>query len=230
MDTSLITVENIRKVAAKKGYKVFTNDEREFNLNYWGIRTADTDSDTFNDFRVMFWWFKGKLEVIIHSITTDPGLFYRLNPMNPVGCGVLQEGQWGGCWTSGLHHGDPALVQLKPVTLIRDFNKDSHLDIIYDQSYLGKCVKDPTPIGGVPTVTYTMNGQKVFVLQTDFFAVNHHHAGEDSQKNWNWSAACQVTKKKKEHDEFMGVCYKTIATFGKAITYTLVAERDFVGL
>jgi hypothetical protein len=228
MNTSLFTADNLSKIAAAKNYVIFRNDEKEYNLNYWAVRTKDVDSDAFNDYRVMFWWYKGKLEMVVHNVTTDPGLYWRLHPMNSAGCGVLLEGQWRGCWTPGLHYGDPALNQLQPVTVIRDFDKDAHIDIIYDQIYLGKCTKKPSYQNGVQTVEYfDQSGAKVYMLQTGWFGVNHHHAGEDSQKNWNWSAACQVTQKMKDHNEFVSIYSKAVANFGKAITYTLVAERDF---
>lgn len=58
--------------------------------------------------------------------TTEPGSHYTFQPMNPKGAARIAFGQYK-AWSVGIHgNADPheALVQVEPVTVYRDFNKD----------------------------------------------------------------------------------------------------------
>ena len=111
-----------------KGYLVFEDDSKNFNLNIVGIRTNDTTSNKFNDWMVIFWKFRGFWNKMVFPITTDPGIYWREHPMNVKGTAILAEGQHRGMWKVGKHKGYPALQQNKPCTVIRDSDKDAVLD------------------------------------------------------------------------------------------------------
>ena len=130
-----LSVKNITKVLKKKGYLVFEDDSKNFNLNIVGIRTNDHKANTFNDWMVMFWKFQGHWNNMIFPITTDPGIYWRENPMNVKGTAILQEGQHRGMWKVGTHKGYPALQQHKPCTVIRDMDKDSELDFNGEEDF-----------------------------------------------------------------------------------------------
>ncbi|MCC7507059.1 MAG: hypothetical protein IT259_17260, partial [Saprospiraceae bacterium] len=56
--------------------------------------------------------------------TTEPGLFYTKNPLNPQGAARIAFGQYK-AWVDGLHQGwQPALVQRENLKVHRDLNQD----------------------------------------------------------------------------------------------------------
>jgi hypothetical protein len=59
---------------------------------------------------------------------TRPGAPYLTQPMNPKGTAVIEPGQYRLSHRRGLHHGRPALVQVRPVTVRRDPNRNTALD------------------------------------------------------------------------------------------------------
>jgi len=64
-----------------------------------------------------------------YPATTDPGLYYLWHPSCPSGTAILKEDQYLNCFKLGLHKGKyKALVQAKPLTVIRDYNRDSVLN------------------------------------------------------------------------------------------------------
>jgi len=56
--------------------------------------------------------------------TTEPSRYWTLHPMNSRGAARIAFGQWK-CWTVGTHNSShEALVQVAPLTVWRDKNKD----------------------------------------------------------------------------------------------------------
>ena len=110
----------------ESGYIYF---EGKWDLNIIGIRSNSTKPNLFDD---RIWVIckndSDEWQEWSWPATTDPGLYWLQNPMNVAGTGILKEGQWRGCWKLGLHKGKEALVQIKPVTVYRDKNKDSVID------------------------------------------------------------------------------------------------------
>lgn len=85
----------------------------------------------FNDLRIVFSIDKTGVPVFEDSIwegTTEPGTFWTMHPMNPKGAARIAFNQYK-AWAVGVHHAGrasahEALVQVKPVTVFRDLNKD----------------------------------------------------------------------------------------------------------
>ncbi|MET0606338.1 MAG: peptidoglycan-binding protein [Beijerinckiaceae bacterium] len=83
----------------------------------------------FNDARVLFALDdNGVPQFKAWEATTEPGEFYTLNPMSSEGAARIAFRQFKS-WAVGQHlaektTGHEALVQVKPVTVHRDFNKD----------------------------------------------------------------------------------------------------------
>ena len=181
-----------------KGYAVFENDSKAFNLNYVGIRDASSVGQ-FNDWLVLFWKHNSQWNSFIRKGTTDPGTYYLNNPMNVDGTAILKEGQHKGAWKLGKHQGKyEALVQRKPVTVIRDFDRDSELDL--DSG----------------------------VEKTGMFGINHHRANSKRESTvvGKWSAGCQVTADPHEYDVFLSICKESFELYGNAISYTLLNIND----
>jgi hypothetical protein len=175
------------------GHAVFTNGT--YNLNIIGIRTPDDDANKFNDRLCVV--YKDELGWVTRTwpITTDPGTYWRENPMRVTGTAILVPGQYRGAYKIGKHRGKyDALVQRGGrVRLYRDANKDDILDMEPEN------IADPTYAG-----------------------INIHKAGEASTEVNKWSAGCQVFANENDFDEFMDLVWKSEEMYGETFTYTLV--------
>lgn len=119
----MLTINNldwIKEKFAVKGYQW----ER---FHIIGIRTTDYVPNTFCDTLILV---DGERGYTFHA-TTRPGKHWLRNLLNPKGTAVLQEGQYKNSWRIGLHQGKyEALVQIMPVNVFRDANKDEKADAV----------------------------------------------------------------------------------------------------
>lgn len=115
-----------------KGYKLFKNPG-ELNIVYVegcdadGTPNADKPNE-FNDRRLVI-RFNGDVPKIIGNweATTEPGFYYTDNPMNIAGAARIKFGQYLNAWQVGTHGNSApheALIQVAPVTVFRDYNRD----------------------------------------------------------------------------------------------------------
>jgi len=192
------TVEEIKAVMLAKGYTVF-EDVRGYDLNLFGIRTADTESNTFNDLLGVFYVFEDRWNCFAFPGTTDPGLYWRKNPMNVNGTAFLKPGQYREVYKLGLHKGYPALQQQKPMTVYRDANRDSYADLDENNT------------------------------QTGIFGINLHRASlQGPSDNVNkWSAGCQVVQDPIHFEFKIELVREAKAIYGNSFSYTLLEESDF---
>ena len=180
---------------ASLGHAVF--EEGEYNLNIIGIRTANSDANTFNDRICVVYKDEHGWITRTWPCTTDPGTYYREKPMNVKGTAILKEGQYRGVYKIGKHRGKyDALVQTGGrVTVWRDNDKNDVLDMepgTEDSGYHG---------------------------------INLHKAGSNSTSVDRWSAGCQVWANADDFACFMDICRKQVSERGwRTFTYTLVAE------
>ena len=206
------TVEKIIAVLKAKGHAVFEDDKKNYNLNIVGIRSANNIPDSFDDLITVFWKFNGEWHFRVFPCTTDPGLYWLKHPMQALGTAIVKEGQYRGVWQIALHQGKyKALCQRKPITIIRDFDRDGQLD--FDSAR----------------------------QETGIYGINGHRANENGKSIavGQWSAGCQVLQNREifnpdnqsvrvfEFDYFMSLCDKAAANFGNSFTYTLINEKDF---
>ncbi|MFN6513893.1 MAG: peptidoglycan-binding domain-containing protein [Nostoc sp. CreGUA01] len=121
----------IIKYMQAKNYQISTNS-KEYNIVYLeGVNEDWTlNSDTpnqFNDRRIVIEIEDGVPKIVNHwQATTEPGKYYTYNPMNPGGAARIKFGQYK-AWSVGIHgNSEPheALIQVAPITVHRDFNKD----------------------------------------------------------------------------------------------------------
>lgn len=175
--------------------------EAEYRLNVVGVRSADLQANTFNDWiTVSHRRASGTWAFYAFAATTDPGLFWRENPENVKGVAMVVPGQYKDLWKRGLHQNKyPALVQAAHVTVYRDGNRDA-----------------------------TLNPDAA-VVETGIFGINCHRARESgaSAQVDKWSAGCQVFA---DSDDFAFlltlVDRQSSSGGGERITYTLLDERD----
>lgn len=115
-----MTIQQLKAIFQTKGY-VWPS----FHLI--GIRSK---ADKPNEFDDKFYLIDHN-EILEYTGTTNPGTHWLQNIMNPLGAAVLKQGQYFNTWELGLHRGMyKAWVQVKPVTVYRDKNKDGKSDEI----------------------------------------------------------------------------------------------------
>jgi hypothetical protein len=179
-----------------RNYQVYT---RPYELNIVGIRTDITAVNRFDDEIHVF--FRNNSNRWIHYIfpaTTDPGTYWLENPIHPQGTAILRQGQYQGTYQIGLHNGKYyALVQRKPVTVIRDYDRNAVLDFL--------------------------NGRP----DTGMFGINIHRASVTGTTKTvdHYSAGCQVFANSNEFYLFMQLCEKHRELYGNSFTYTLIDKR-----
>lgn len=137
----------------------------------------DDRPNVFNDARIVFSiGNNGIPDFTVWEGTTEPGIFWTLNPMNPKGAARIAFGQYKS-WAVGTHmsgsaSAHEALVQVAKVRVHRDLNKD-----------------------------YKRTGDDV---DEGLFGINQHW-GYDSPKDdlGRSSAGCLVRRTKAGHRDFM---------------------------
>lgn len=143
----------------------------------------------------------GKERLRIWTITTDPGTYWLNHPMNRLGTAVLKPNQWIDCWQIGNHKNDskhPALVQIKPVTVWRDSNRDNLITT-------GK--GEDTGLFGINIHRANLTGRTMSIGK--------------------WSAGCQVFQTKTDLDQLLSICNLYRQHTNNRFTYTLLEEKDF---
>lgn len=189
----------ILNLFSQKSYEIY---QRPYELTIIGIRSESTVPNRFDDeIHVLF---KNNSKQWIHYIfpaTTDPGTFWLKNPLSPQGTAILKEGQYKGAYQIGLHRGKYyALVQAKPVTVLRDYDRNAILDF--------------------------KNGKE----ETGIFGINIHHASENGTTKTidQYSAGCQVFQNINDFNLFMKLCEVHKNLYGNSFTYTLIDKRAVV--
>ncbi|QDP52999.1 MAG: hypothetical protein Unbinned4118contig1001_33 [Prokaryotic dsDNA virus sp.] len=179
----------------KRGHAIF--ERGAWNLNLIGVRTPTLQSNLFDDhLHCVFKDDCGQWVDISFQCTTDPGLYWLHNPMRSAGTAIMCPGQYRGAYKIGMHRKRyPALVQVKPVKVFRDRNRDEILDM------------DPK------TITEGLYG------------VNIHHSGESGSENVNrWSAGCTVLSNLNDWEVFLSIVRRSADTYGDRFTYTLIEK------
>lgn len=191
-------LQRIKALLKHKRYQLFY---RPYELNIVGLRNRNIHPNRFDDELHVFYATKPmQWEYHVFRITTDPGTFWLMNPLQPQGTAILAEGQYKNAYAIGLHRGEyNALVQVKPVTIMRDYDRNAILDF-----YNGKKTKG-------------------------YFGINIHRANKTGttitvDKN---SAGCQVFENASDFQRFMQLCEKHRSLYGNLFTYTLIDFRSW---
>ena len=145
-----------------------------FDFMLVGIRSTLDKPNEFDDLIGLvangkITWFTG---------TTNPGVYWLKNLVNPKGTAVLKPGQYIDSWQIGLHKGQyEALIQAKPITVYRDKN-------LNDKS------------------------EESSVTDTGFFGINIHRANATAISKIidKWSAGCQVLNNPADLKSVLDAC------------------------
>lgn len=196
-DVQRRTIRGLIGLLTANRYEVY---ERPNELNIVGVRNSSTIPNKFDDTIYVFWKNgDGKWVGKYYSATTDTGTYWLKNPMNPQGSALLKNGQYVDAYGIGNHRGYTALVQKKPVTVIRDYNRDDILDF--------------------------NNGKE----STGLFGINIHRANKTGKTYSidRYSAGCQVFQDADDFNNFMQLAELHKSKYGNNFTYTLIDERAF---
>jgi len=198
----MATLQQIIKTAESKGYTI---DRRPFKLNLIGVRNSKaTNQNNFDDQIAYFYYDNnGQLRGKVSVGTTDPSTYWLNNPMNVKGAAVLKSGEYKDAYAIGLHKGlYTALVQVKPVTTIRDDDRNALINYFA-----------PTTTGkyGINIHRATLNKANKAVI------------GQDS-------AGCQVFRDVADYNEMIDLAKKSREKYGNNFSYILIDERDSVKL
>lgn len=189
-------MKSLLSILKRGGFVIYN---KPYQLNIVGVRSIEPASNKFDDkLHVKFINGQGKTENYTYNITTDPGTYWLQHPMQVDGTAILKQGQYVDAYKIGLHRGQyKALVQAKPVTIIRDYDRNAILDF--------------------------NNGKE----STGLFGINIHRASIHGATKTvgKWSAGCQVFEKNSDFLHFMSLCEKHRSLYGNHFTYTLLDFR-----
>jgi hypothetical protein len=189
-------LSRIKAILNSQAYEVYV---KPYQLNIVGLRSKNTNANSFDDeIHVFYRTEKGDWNYHSYKATTDPGTFWLNNPSYSQGTAILAQGQYKDAYAIGLHRGKyEALRQVKPVTVIRDYNRDSLLDF--------------------------NNGTE----ETGIFGINIHRAESNGTTKYidRYSAGCQVFQNAGDFNQFMDLCERHKSLYGNSFTYTLIDFR-----
>ena len=188
-------IRGLLSLMKSKGYQI---NDKPYQLNLVGVRADSNIPNKFDDKMYVFWNSENGWQGKYFTVTTDPGTYWLNNPMQKEGTAILKQGQYINSHKIGLHQGKyKALVQQKPVTVIRDYDRNALLDF--------------------------NNGKE----DTGLFGINIHRANAvGTTKNIDkYSAGCQVFENADDFAKFLELAEKHNTMYGNNFTYTLVDER-----
>lgn len=100
---------------------------KPYDLFVFGIRNKVAKVDAWDDVLGCIYLDASlTLQCVLWRGTTDPGLSSLVDPMNRAGCAIVVPGQYRQSHKLGMHKGkSPAMVQVAPIKVYRDENKDA---------------------------------------------------------------------------------------------------------
>ena len=202
MSDKVITLQNVVDEMNSLGYEV---DKRPYKLNVVGIRDMGiSEPNNYSDHIAYFYYDdNGNLQGKVAEGTTTPSVLYLQTPFENAGAtggtAILKQGQYKDTYSIGLHSNKyQALVQTKPVTVIRDNDRNSILN------YFGKTT----------TGLYGIN-----IHRSTASYASQDEIGPDS-------AGCQVFRFRPDFEEMMNLAAQSRDRYGNKFTYTLIDQRE----
>jgi hypothetical protein len=178
-------------------------DKRPYKLNVVGVRNPTNTSPLKFEDEIAYFYYddNGNLVGNVGVATTSPSIYFLENPINSKGAGILKQGQYKDAYSIGLHNGlYEALVQKKPVTVIRDADRNSIINLFA-----------PTQTG-----LFGINIHRATAGKNDTSII-----GRDS-------AGCQVFENVEDFDAMMDMAYRSKDMYGNTFTYTLIDQKNVI--
>lgn len=198
----MITIDTLKKSIAAKGYLWF-----EDKPNIIAVRTKLQVPDVFNDLIFVAYKEKGVEKLFSATLTTEPGVYYQKNLLNPKGCWVMMPAQMIDAYAPGFHQNKPDHRCLRSVGKIYGLREDDKDGIVLnDKDAVAQWV-DGNTVGA------NIHGAKKMVDLTEIVGQN--------------SAGCQVVSRWSKKEALMDIVEK-IYPHLKRVTYTLLNEEDLI--
>lgn len=195
-----ISIARLLDCMVRKAHPMRTDTER---VNVVGVRALDMTPNVFNDFVCALWMnLYRQWQLEYYKATTDPGIFWLEHPENVKGTGILKEGHYPDSHAIGMHRGKyEALVQVGPLTVYRDNDRDNILDL--DEAN----TETRSDFGG---------------------NIHRAHRLHESVEVDKWSALCQVVANPDNFERLMELCRRSRDLWGNRFNYTLINEKDLL--
>jgi len=193
-----MTLNSIILQAKTQGYFF---DERPNKLNIIGVRNPKNTSPTRFEDQIAYFYYdnNGNLNGKVVPATTSPSVYFLENPMVSGGTAILKQGQYKDSYSIGYHRGQyEALVQSKPVTVIRDNDRNKIINFF------------------APTTTglYGINVHRASVNKSNKLYIEKDSAG------------CQTFQNKSDFEDMMKLARKSRDLYGNKFTYTLIDQKQ----
>jgi hypothetical protein len=209
LDIDNLTFSRVRNFYEKMNYPFFISRNKNYNLNIGAIRSSDLTPDTYNDTIFLAWEWQGRGYLKTYKGTTDPGLYYLLNPINVNGTAIIIPEYYRGVYEIGWHRKNTsfahmALRQKAPMKYWREkeYTVTSQLPINHEVVY--------EEIGFTNLHSKPMN-----------FPV--------TQFIGKVSAGCIVVQDPVLfHNEFIPICREGAKNFGNSFSFALFYEPDLI--
>ena len=194
-----MTLAEVIQLVEGQGYQV---DKRPYKLNVVGIRdTATTIPEKFKD-EIAYFYFDDNGNAVgkVAVGTTLPSVYFLNNPIqNTSGTAILKQGQYKDAYKIGLHKKIyEALVQDKPVTVIRDNDRNSYLNFF---------AKTETGLYGINIHRASVGKEDATIISQD-------------------SAGCQVYQNESDFQAMMEMARQSRDKYGNTFTYTLIDKKE----
>ena len=219
------SLNRIINIAAIKKYAIFKPiDGKPYNLNIWVVRSNTQHAGKFDDIMCVF-YHDGRINRFdTYPITADPSDLSLMTMKNKLGCAVAKPGQYRAAYQFGKHNGKyEALVQNRPITVIRDYNRDAVLDVELNSYFR---VHEYT-VGSSKVIDYYDDNNKLmFRENVGVFGCNIHRASawKILESVGLYSEGCIVHQNPYKYNDFIDTVKKSMKYWGDRFTVTLITE------
>lgn len=202
-----ITLARLKQACKRYSYSL----PQDGSIFTFGIRNSNLTAGIFNDFLGIYHIKNGKEIMMIDTGTVDPGSYYLINPMHPLGTAVLKAGLHLDAYAKGYHKDYKALVQVGAMGCYRI--TPEHFKATNKDNPKGEWVIDLKGLQPIFNVT----------------GCNQHRASAYSilEDIGLYGAACQVRNNPKEYSTFIDTVW---ASKQKMFDYGLFLEKDLFGI
>lgn len=221
-----VTYDKLKSFLTKKYIMFYTT---KVKLNIIGIRNNNTVGGKFDDTLVLCSSDDNDKWIKTFQVTVDPSDIALTTMKNSKGTAIVKSNIfYKDLWQLGFHKQDkvhPALVQVNPITVVRDYNKNNNLDIVL--SKFDKVVKVGNDNKNI--TDYYYQGKLVGREETGLFGINCHRASA-----WRilesvglYSEGCTVHKDPNRYNkEFIPIIEK-YSKLNDKFSYVIINQDEY---
>lgn len=232
--------------------------KNNINVNIWVIRNSQRRAGKFDDLQIVFWkdCLTGEWVYDMYNVTCDPSDLALEQMKNPNGTAVLSYGFHKSKWKLGFHKGrldHPALVQVKPLLVYRDNNKDKMIDIpnfdnitlmqdilingkkasntierhinsLYDFTLVEEFIDTPRMIIFTDRIT-----NRKYKFEVGQFGINNHRASSIKvlDEVGLYSEGCIVHQDPERYLDYIDILKRSAKLYGDSFSITVVPDTMF---